>query len=320
MSFIPQGLNDAVRNQFVANYRGLGQVAATNRPGHGDDFSPLQDDPATIGFREDFYTARFGGTSGAAPVVAGVAALMLSVNPNLTAEDVRQILMSTADRDLDATLDLTNDPNTQGFTGEFVNGRSLFFGSGKVNAFQAVHRARALLDEGVTPTPSLAKTHSNGRIAQTAALQDLSVQSLSVRDGAVDSSGLRRWKISGPHYGEAMHGHARLFIVDADGSNAREYSQVSCPDDQTTSLTAGEFMICTASYPPQVGHAPNYTELVVNSGNSDGQDRLLVLLSDPGQSTRAVQGLRRHIVSAESRPTQFVKPRESVTANRVPVG
>jgi hypothetical protein len=34
-SFIPRGANDAVRNLFVANYRGLGQIAATNRPDRG---------------------------------------------------------------------------------------------------------------------------------------------------------------------------------------------------------------------------------------------------------------------------------------------
>lgn len=130
---------------FQANYRGLGQVAATNRPGHGTASRPLRDDPTTPGVREDFYTDEFGGTSGAAPVVSGIAALMLSVNPELTASEVRTILMATADRDLDITTDLANDPNLQGITGEFVNGRSAFFGSGKVNALKAVNRAKALL-------------------------------------------------------------------------------------------------------------------------------------------------------------------------------
>ncbi len=38
----------------------------------------------------------FGGTSAAAPFVAGVSALMLDVNPNLTARDVQHILAKTA--------------------------------------------------------------------------------------------------------------------------------------------------------------------------------------------------------------------------------
>lgn len=149
-SFIAKGVNDAVRDKFVANYRGLGQVAASNRPGKGEPFTPLADDPLTTSLRENFYTERFGGTSGAAPVVSGVAALMLSVNPSLTADEVRQILMATADRDLDFKLDLPNDPNIQGLGGEFVNGHSLLFGAGKVNALRAVERARALAGPSVS--------------------------------------------------------------------------------------------------------------------------------------------------------------------------
>lgn len=42
------------------------------------------------------YTQRFGGTSAACPQVAGVAALMLSANPNLTELEVRNILKNTA--------------------------------------------------------------------------------------------------------------------------------------------------------------------------------------------------------------------------------
>lgn len=39
---------------------------------------------------------RFGGTSASAPIVVGTVALMLQVNPNLTAEDARQILRANA--------------------------------------------------------------------------------------------------------------------------------------------------------------------------------------------------------------------------------
>ena len=66
-------------SDFRANYRGLGQISATNRPNHGLASRPLRDDPTTPGVREDFYTDEFGGTSGAAPVVSGIAGLMLSV-------------------------------------------------------------------------------------------------------------------------------------------------------------------------------------------------------------------------------------------------
>ncbi len=143
-AFVEPG-SDSRRDLFITNYRGLGQVAASNRPGHGHSFSPITDDPATPSIEENLFTRDFGGTSGAAPVVTGVVALMLSANSELTADQVRHILMATADRNLDATLDLIDDPNVQGFSGEFVGGRSIFFGSGKVDAFRAVERAKALV-------------------------------------------------------------------------------------------------------------------------------------------------------------------------------
>jgi hypothetical protein len=152
-SFVAAGA-DSRRAQFVTNYRGLGQVAAVNRPGHGQPFDPLLDDLATPEFHENFYTRNFGGTSGAAPIVTGVAALILSANPGLTADQIRQILMATADQDLASTLDLASDPNLQGLSGAFANGRSLFFGSGKVNALKAVQQARALAGSAFR-TPSI---------------------------------------------------------------------------------------------------------------------------------------------------------------------
>jgi subtilisin-like proprotein convertase family protein len=128
---------------FTAAQPGLGQVAASNRPGQGQASRPLSDDPSTV-VNESHYTGNFGGTSGAAPVVAGIAALMLSANPTLTAAQVRQILQATADKDLDSNLDLAGDPNVQGLGGGFTAGRSRFFGDGKANAARAVRRAQAL--------------------------------------------------------------------------------------------------------------------------------------------------------------------------------
>jgi len=90
-------------------------------------------------------TSSFGGTSSACPVVAGVAALVLSANPFLTAQEVRQILQDTADKVVDS------DPDPQlGFRyGTYnANGHSRWFGYGKVNAARAVKLARDRL-----PTP-----------------------------------------------------------------------------------------------------------------------------------------------------------------------
>jgi subtilisin family serine protease len=72
-----------------------------------------------------------GGTSFSSPIVAGVAALVLSVNPNLTAPQVQDILKQSAD-----------DLGTAGW--------DVYYGSGRVNAARAV----ALAGGTPLPTPS----------------------------------------------------------------------------------------------------------------------------------------------------------------------
>lgn len=74
------------------------------------------------------YTGRFGGTSAACPLVAGIAGLVLSVKPSLTQLDVFDILTSTADK-----IGSYN----------YVNGRSEETGYGRVNAAQAVIKANS---------------------------------------------------------------------------------------------------------------------------------------------------------------------------------
>jgi len=66
-----------------------------------------------------------GGTSNASPVVAGVAALMLSVNPALTPKQLKELLLKTA----------TVQP---GLEGKITSG-------GIVNAYDAVTAAKNLV-------------------------------------------------------------------------------------------------------------------------------------------------------------------------------
>ena len=89
------------------------------------------------------YTHAFGGTSGATPVVSGIAALILSLDPTKTAAEVRQILRDTADK---------VDPDggwydTQGF--------SVLYGYGRVNAARALLAAQGLTDPAcASPAPT----------------------------------------------------------------------------------------------------------------------------------------------------------------------
>lgn len=79
------------------------------------------------------YTASMGGTSGAAPVVSGVVALMFGANPRLTWQDVEELLCLTAVRvqPESAAYDATGWSNTHG--------------CGRVDAAAAV---AAVADEG----------------------------------------------------------------------------------------------------------------------------------------------------------------------------
>ena len=60
------------------------------------DSQTTTDNSGLSGYDFGDYTTSFGGTSGASPVIAGSAALVWSVNPDLTEEDVRTILYMTA--------------------------------------------------------------------------------------------------------------------------------------------------------------------------------------------------------------------------------
>jgi len=97
------------------------------------------------GYEGGDLTSTFGGTSSACPVVAGVAGLVLSINPFLTAQEVRQILQDTADK----IVDSSPDPQLGFSYGVYdTKGHSRWFGYGKVNAARAVKLARDRL-----PTP-----------------------------------------------------------------------------------------------------------------------------------------------------------------------
>nr|WP_225906791.1 S8 family serine peptidase [Thermoleptolyngbya sp. PKUAC-SCTB121] len=101
------------------------------------------------GYDPGSFTNTFGGTSSACPVVAGVAALVLSVNPDLTAREVKQILQETADKIVDP------DPDPQlglRFGTYDASGHSKWFGYGKVNAARAVEAARRRLSAAIAPS------------------------------------------------------------------------------------------------------------------------------------------------------------------------
>ena len=84
-----------------------------------------------FGYQSGDYTTveRFGGTSSSTPLVAGLCGLILSVNPELGAAEVRQILKSSAQQ-----IDTANGSYDN-------NGHSRIYGYGRVNAHAALQLA-----------------------------------------------------------------------------------------------------------------------------------------------------------------------------------
>ena len=107
------------------------------------------DQLGSAGYSKGDLTAYFGGTSSATTVVAGVAALILSVNPDLTVAQVKRILEETADK----IVDLDTDPQLGLRYGSYDdNGHSKWFGYGKVNALSAVKAAQKLQTNAAVAT------------------------------------------------------------------------------------------------------------------------------------------------------------------------
>ncbi|MDP9353278.1 MAG: S8 family serine peptidase [Chloroflexota bacterium] len=107
-NYTPDGRIDVVAPSGHDTRSCVGEVVTIDRYG-----SPGCND----GPNEDFsYTRTFSGTSAAAPQVSGVAALMLSYTPSLTASQVKSRLRGGADS----------------------WGSSTMFGAGKLNAYRAL--------------------------------------------------------------------------------------------------------------------------------------------------------------------------------------
>ena len=76
----------------------------------------------------------FGGTSASAPQVAGVIALMLSANPNLSVDQIKSILRDSSDKINNTKVIYSNGWNPK-------------FGYGRLNAFQAIFQAKGQMED-----------------------------------------------------------------------------------------------------------------------------------------------------------------------------
>ncbi len=109
----------------------------------GDYGCPSTDRMGSLGWTSDNYYMYMGGTSGATPIVSGVAALVLSVDPTLTKSQAETILANTANNSFSAY-------------------NSNEFGAGMVNAYDAVVAAGgSSSDDTEAPTTPTGINYSN---------------------------------------------------------------------------------------------------------------------------------------------------------------
>jgi subtilisin family serine protease len=166
------------------------------------------------------YTGLFGGTSSATPLVAGIAGLVISANPELTSKEVKKIIEQSTDR----IVDNEPDPVLNQSKGTYTNKHSEWFGYGKVNAAKAVKKAYDISPnkKEVAPSPPIpnpkVKAVKEGIFIVAALVNPKGKESgsenislLNVTDKAID---LNNWKIE-------IKGKKRQMISDQIiGSNS----------------------------------------------------------------------------------------------------
>lgn len=181
-------VGSCTRRGTVAPYSEAGAPVMVVAPS-GDSEGTTENEITTTdltgspGYTQQDYTHSFSGTSASAPQVAGIVALMLQANPELTYRDVQAILMRTA-----RSSGLVKSTWTTNAAGHRV---SHDFGYGLVDAAAAVKTAAGYVSPGPqlvmsgkeSPNraiPDGSKTGITGSIDMTAAASRLTLEYVTV--------------------------------------------------------------------------------------------------------------------------------------------
>ena len=184
----------------------------------------------TSGIAGDYYCC-FGGTSAACPHVAGVAALVLSANPNLTGAQVRNIIESTAKK---------VNPNNNTYTYQTMSGHpngtwNSEMGYGLVDAYAAVSAACPIVN-------LLNETINNTRIIDNC---KVNMQGVTINSGAnVTIKGWEKVTVS-PGFHAKPGSHLRIVAgypasSSSSSSMGQSFEEEYVSDDLVSSRSLAE--------------------------------------------------------------------------------
>ncbi len=122
-----------------SHYSNFGDAVWICAPSSGAGGRPIitTDRLGGMGYASGDYTTSvngFGGTSSSTPLVAGIAALMLSANPMLTSAEIKEIMRKTA---------VKIDPSNGKYSPQ---GHSPYYGWGRIDAHACVSKATDMRD------------------------------------------------------------------------------------------------------------------------------------------------------------------------------
>jgi hypothetical protein len=137
-------------------------------------------------------TNGFGGTSASTPLIAGVAALVLSINPELTPTQVQAILQSTTSPALAKkpkvwdSCEKSEITNTWSCNNQVDNDfpQEYFTGAGIVNALEAVKLTQQITLGNVLPRPELTVAGAEVQVSWAGGPADLYVNNKLIRFNA----------------------------------------------------------------------------------------------------------------------------------------
>lgn len=238
----------------------------------------------------------FGGTSSACPGAAGVAALVLSVNPDLGWREVKELLKRSCDR---------IDPQGGAYGSD---GRSNLYGFGRLNARTAVELARPQPRNGVNvsrtfdaPIPDLQTVAFTLEVADATVVESLAV-SVDLKHTFIGD--LVITLIPPP-----ASGNGRIRLHNRAGGNTKNLAR-TFNASTTPALRGFRGKSCKGTWTLQVQDAAAQDEGVLHTFSLQ-----LTFAHPDGGSTRALLAAESHDAVPSRNGSRRAKPRKKAAAS-----